>query len=151
MNLTLKRLPTEIETTFGQLLVDGSFECYTLEDAVREVPGEPVHLWKIKDRTAIPSGTYRVTLEDSPRFGPDTITINNVPGYVAIRMHSGVDKDSTEGCVCVGDTIDHMTLTIHGGLLRGVLKRLKAKVKAAIDAGDDVWISIENAVETVTT
>ena len=145
MELILRRKPTEIETTFGQLFVDGAFECYTLEDAVREVPGEPVHLWKIKDRTAIPSGLYRITLENSPHFGPDTLTINNVPGFDHIRIHSGTDKDSTEGCVIVGDAIDTLAMTISGGLAHGVKKRLQAKVKAAIDAGDAVWIEIENA------
>lgn len=145
MQLNLKRRPTEIETTFGDLYVDGVYECHTLEDAVREVPGEPVALWKIKDRTAIPSGLYRITMETSQRFGPDTITINNVPGFDRIRMHSGIDIGSTEGCPCVGDLIDTHNFTISGGLVRDVLKRLKAKVKAALDAGDDVWIQIDNA------
>lgn len=45
----------------------------------------------------------------------------------------------------MGDTIDNKAMTISGGLVRGVLKRLKAKVRAALDAGDAVWIQIDNA------
>lgn len=145
MLLNLRRKPTVRHTTFGQLLVDGVFECYTLEDEVREVDGEPVHLWKVKDSTAIPAGLYRITLELSERFGPDTITINDVPGFDHIRMHSGVTVASTEGCPCVGDAIDIEHMVISGGLAHGVLKRLKAKVKAAIDADGLVWIQIDNA------
>ena len=144
MDLLLKRKPVVNETTFGQLFVDGVFECHTLEDAVREVEGEPVELWKIDGRTAIPSGRYRVTLENSHRFGPDTITLNEVPGFSAIRVHGGNDAGDTEGCIIVGDQIYAAAGRISGGAIRGVLKRLKAKVKAALDAGDVVWIVIEN-------
>jgi hypothetical protein len=144
VKLLVARKPTVGETTFGQLFVDGAFECYTLEDAIREIPGEPVDLWKIKDRTAIPSGMYRLTLADSPHFGPDTLTINDVPGFDLIRIHSGLDAGSTEGCVIVGDHIDTEHLTISGGLVRGVKKRLQAKVKTALALGQEAWITIEN-------
>jgi len=143
VELALKRRPTVGDTTFGQLFVDSAFECYTLEDAIREVEGEPVDLWKVPGETAIPSGRYRLTLEASPHFGIDTITLNGVPGFSDIRMHSGVSAISTEGCLVVGDTIDTQHGTISGGLLRGVLKRLKAKIKAALTAGE-VWIEIDN-------
>lgn len=145
MQLNIRRKPTDRDSTFGQLFIDGLFECYTLEDAVREVAGEPVDLWKIKDSTAIPSGLYRITMELSKRFGPDTITINEVPGFTKIRMHSGISAASTEGCPCVGDEIHPLNMTISGGLAHGVLKRLKAKVKAALTAGKEVWLQIDNA------
>lgn len=142
------------DTTFGNLFIDGVRECYTLEDAVREMPGVAVVRWKIRERTAIPSASWsrsmglsashRITMEVSQRFGPDTITINDVSAFDHIRMHSGIDIGSTEGCVCVGDTIDTINMTISGGLVRGVLARLKAKVKAAL-AVEPVWITIENA------
>lgn len=147
MELTLRRKATLHETTFGQLFVDGVFECHTLEDAIREVDGEPVALWKVHGETAIPSGRYRITLENSPHFGIDSLTLNDVPGFTDIRIHSGVSAVSTEGCLCVGDSIDIQEGAISGGLMRGVLKRLKAKVSAALDAGADVWIEIINPGE----
>jgi len=151
MELLLKRRPTADETTFGQLFIDGVVECHTLEDAIREVEGEPVALWKIHGKTAIPSGRYRVTLENSTRFGPDTITLNAVPGFTSIRVHTGNTAEDTEGCIIVGDQIyrspgpgTYSMARITGGTVHGVLKRLKEKVRGAISTGAVVWIVIEN-------
>lgn len=135
MNLRLDRRPTAFETTLGQLFVDDSYECKTLEDSIRE--------FKIPAKTCIPAGTYRITLESSPRFGPDTITINDVPEFVGVRMHGGNTAADTEGCVIVGDRVDSET-SISGGTLRGVLKRLKEKVKAGLQDGGEVWLTINN-------
>lgn len=144
MELRLDRKPSERETTFGQLFVNSVYECYTLEDSIRELAGVPVSAWKIPDQTAIPSGRYRVTAEASERFGPDTLTINNAPGFTYIRIHGGNKSEDTDGCIIIGDQISRMTMTISGALLRGVLKRLKAKVLPALAAGEEVWITINN-------
>jgi hypothetical protein len=144
MQLNIKRKPSILDVTFGQLFIDGAFECYTLEDRIREVEGEPVDLWKIKGATAIPSGLYRVAVIYSPHFGPDTIAILHVPGFVDIRIHSGAKAEDTEGCPLVGDAIDQINMTLSGGISHGVKKRLNAKIKAAIDAGEEVWIQIDN-------
>ena len=144
MEFELNREPTIRATTFGELLCDGAHECLTLEDAIREVAGEPVELWKIPHETAIPSGRYRITLETSTRFGPDTITINDVPGFDKIRMHGGTTIADTEGCVLVGDICDRQRMTIAGAKFNHVLDRLKFKVHAALTAGEEVWITICN-------
>ena len=47
-------------STIGELLVDGIWECFTLEDVERPV--------KIKGETAIPKGTYKVIINESNRF-----------------------------------------------------------------------------------
>ena len=133
MELRLDRKPTENETTFGQLFVDGVVECQTLEDAIRD--------HKIQDETCIPAGRYRITLENSHRFGPDTITINEVVGFSFVRIHGGNTVADTDGCVIVGDRIDREKATISGGAIRGVLKRLKEKIKAA---EGEVWLTINN-------
>lgn len=144
MECVLRRSPTVNEATFGQWFIDGSFECYTLEDAIREVAGKPVEEWKIPGQTAIPAGRYRLTLEHSPRFGPDTITVHKVPGFVGVRVHGGNDVDDSEGCPLVGDRIDKAAGTISGAASRGVLKRLKEKIRKAIEAGEEVWLTVEN-------
>lgn len=94
MKLLLQRTHANGHATFGKLFADGVFLCYTLEDVVREVAGTPVQDWKLFGKTAIPSTAYAgkpyvVTLENSGRFGPDTLTINAVPGFTSIRMHAG--------------------------------------------------------------
>lgn len=140
MRLQVDSLPSEGERTLSALYVDGVWECHVLEDRVREIPGEPVGAWKIPGRTAIPSGFYRVTLEYSPRFGPDTITINDVPGFSAIRMHAGNDEHDTDGCPLVGQEVENGL--IKGGTSRPALAQLRDKVKDAITRGDDVEIEV---------
>lgn len=75
---------------------DGSaiFTCYTLEDLPRKV--------KIKKSTCIPTGTYVVTLVNSPKFGRGCPAINNVPNFDGIRIHAGTSHSWTDGCVLVG-------------------------------------------------
>lgn len=103
MRLTIQRDDSQLERTFGTLLCDGdALGIQVLEDAMREVPGQDVVEWKVKGATAIPVGVYRVTLEHSNRFGPNTLTINDVPGFAAIRMHGGNTEADTEGCPLLG-------------------------------------------------
>jgi hypothetical protein len=49
MNIKLIRKHLNKDETIGEIYVDGEFECYTLEDAVRES--------KVAGVTAIPYGT----------------------------------------------------------------------------------------------
>lgn len=146
MNLILQReTPFGHPRTFGKLLAaDDHRLCYTLEDEVREVEGSPVSEWKIKGATAIPAGRYRITLEYSQRFGPDTLTINDVPGFAYIRMHAGNTEADTDGCPLLGMEIDPHGIV--GGTSRPAVILVKAVVKDAIDRGEEVWIDICNAV-----
>lgn len=75
--------------------------CWTLEDVVREIPGQPVTAWKIKGRTAIPRGTYPMCVTRSNRFGVDLPLLLDVPGFDGIRIHGGNTAADTEGCILV--------------------------------------------------
>lgn len=145
MRLLLASQPTQHGRTLGALYVDTFWECYTLEDAVREIPGVRVAKWKVPGGTAIPAGVYKVTLEDSPRFGPDTLTINDVPGFTSIRIHAGNDIDDTEGCILVGEEIDNGI--IKPGTSRPALARLRERVKHAIDEGVEIEVRRESEEE----
>lgn len=94
MKLLLLRYESVKNSTPGALFVEGAFACFTLEDMVRRV--------KILGETAIPAGTYKVTFEDSPKFGPGTITLHNVHGYTDVRAHGGNTIKDTKGCILVG-------------------------------------------------
>jgi hypothetical protein len=133
MNLRLHRQPSDDNRTHGDLTVDGVWECFTLEDCVRPE--------KIHGKTAIPAGTYAITLETSPRFGPDTLTVNNVDGFTGVRIHAGNTENDTEGCPLVGRTRTETGI----GESRAALAELKGKVKAALLEGEDVWLEIVNA------
>jgi hypothetical protein len=142
MKLVVQRGPSYQHATIGKLYIDGHYACCTLEDQIREVEGVPVDEWKVHGNTAIPAGTYRVTLEYSGRFGVDTLTINDVPGFKYIRIHAGNTHDDTEGCILVGmAATDH---SLVGGTSRPALSLLKSQVQRAIAEGDTVTIEINN-------
>lgn len=130
--------------TIGQLYIDGELFSFVLEDVVREEPGVPVEQWKIWGETAIPTGEYPVTLEHSAKFGPDTISIGNVPGFKYIRIHAGNTAKDTEGCPIVGYKLTEQNI-IKPGTTRPAVADLKLRVKQALFTGDKVNLIVENA------
>lgn len=146
-HFTLQRTHANGPATFGELLVDGEFVCFTLEDEIRELPGRPVSDWKIKTATAIPSTQhtgqlYPLKLEHSPRFGPDTLTVKNVPGFVGVRMHAGNTAADTEGCPLLGMEITDTGIA--GGTSRPAVQAVKALVQAATAAGRICMLEVSN-------
>ena len=96
MILTLIRKEFTTISTIGDLLIDGKFYCYTLEDMYRDK--------KIKKVTAIPYGTYEVIINFSNRFQKPMPLLLNVPNFEGIRIHNGNTADHTEGCLLLGFT-----------------------------------------------
>ena len=95
MKLKLERIAFKEDYTIGKLYIDGVYFCDTLEDAVRPV--------KIKGRTAIPVGIYRVILNMSNRFKKILPLLLNVLNFAGVRIHSGNTHLDTEGCILVGE------------------------------------------------
>ena len=143
MELQVAREQSKDEATIGRLYVDGVAECDTLEDVVREVIGVPVSQWKIAEKTAIPIGRYRITLVDSPRFGPNTMSVNNVEGFQDIRIHAGNTAEDTHGCLLVGKRTSDRFISQS----KDTLIALKIKVLAAMQRGEEVWIEYFNGVD----
>lgn len=143
MKLLVIREPSKGDASLGFLYINGVFECDTLEDVIREVEGRPIVEWKIAGDTAIPQGTYKVTFENSARFGPRTLTVNDVPGFDGIRIHAGNTDKDTHGCLLVG-TRDVMRDVDFIGNSREALAKLKEKVSMAIKAGETVEIEYRN-------
>jgi len=140
MDLLLSRVKFYDNRTNGQLYVGGNFFCFTLEDTVREVPNLPVEQWKIKNQTAIPVGRYKLVLENSPKFGPDTPTLKLVPGFSYIRIHSGNTEKDTEGCIILG-----YKLGANGVIVPGTTRTAVADLKAILKrTKEDVWITVAN-------
>ena len=131
MKLTLLRTKFFKTHTIGQLYVDDAFFSFALEDVVREVTDQNVKGWKIEGETAIPYGTYKVVFENSKKFGPETLTLKDVPGFEFIRIHSGNDWDDTEGCILVGYKL--VKDVIAYGSTRPALADLKSKVRNATE------------------
>lgn len=110
MKLLLKRIHFGDTFTVGQLYEDTGYSlapiCYTLEDKFREVSGQAVKDWKVQNKTAIPRGTYDISITLSNRFKTKLPLLNNVEGFEGIRIHSGNSSENTEGCILVGMTWD---------------------------------------------
>lgn len=96
MHITVERDTFTDRSTTGRLLVDGKFQCFTLEDVVRPV--------KIKGITAIPAGMYEVVVSFSARFQRLLPLLLAVPNFDGVRIHTGNTDADTEGCLLVGRT-----------------------------------------------
>ncbi len=101
MKLQLERKVYTETSTVGELSINGTFFCYTLEDTVRQ-PGI-----KVYGKTAIPSGAYPVSMTFSPKFGKPMPLVNGVQNYAGVRIHPGNTDADTEGCILVGHTKDN--------------------------------------------
>ena len=86
--------------TIGHLYINDKYFCDTLEDKVRELNSIED---KIKHKTAIPKGKYKVVVTMSPRFKRLLPLLLNVPFFEGIRIHRGNDENDTSGCIIVGE------------------------------------------------
>jgi hypothetical protein len=136
MELLLKRDDLSETRTLGKLYVDGAYECETLEDKQRADDER-----KVFGQTAIPLGRYEVKITHSPRFGCDVPLLLNVPGYEGVRVHPGNTADDTEGCLLVGQSrgADRIDAS------RAAYNALFPKLKAALDRGEHIFITLEDA------
>ena len=106
MEITVKRKFKSNNYTIGSLYIDGKYFCDTLEDIDRgltdSMSDSYIATIKVINQTAIPIGTYKVTITYSNRFKKLLPLINNVKGFSGIRIHSGNTKEDTSGCILVG-------------------------------------------------
>lgn len=96
--------------TVGRLYIDGEYFCDTIEDKVRDLAnGEK----KVYGKTAIPYGTYDVTLKvQSPKYKDRAQykfcngylpRLLNVPGFEGVLIHIGNTAEDSAGCILVGE------------------------------------------------
>jgi hypothetical protein len=147
MDLVLARQFAVGDATIGTLTIDGRFECWTLEDVVREK--------KVYGTTAIPAGAYPVLLCESPRFSDDYETrglgrivplLDGVPGFKGVRIHVGNVAAHSHGCILVGQQWDRTSAKIGKSVpaFKQLMKTLLAsKTKLRITIRDEVAKSEE--------
>ena len=133
MIITLERKEYKSYTA-GSLFIDDIFECYTLEDTVRDV--------KIAGKTAIPIGTYEVIITYSNRFKKPLPLLLNVPNFEGVRIHSGNTVENTEGCILVG--LDNGNDGFLGNS-RAAMARIMPAIEDAIKSGEKVMLEIKRA------
>lgn len=117
MELALHRVTRKDTYTIGYLYIDGEYFCDTLEDRDRglrdSMTEEEIAAQKVKGKTAIPTGEYKVTLDVvSPKFskkkayqfcGGRVPRLLGVKGFDGILIHIGNTPDDTDGCILVGE------------------------------------------------
>lgn len=151
MKLTLKRINKANDYTEGKLYIDGEYICDTLEDCDRDLTEDmeltDIIARKIYGETAIPVGTYQITLDVvSPKFKDrgwarfcdgKLPRLMDVPGFEGVLIHVGNDpvKDSL-GCILVG------TKNKDGYIINSTatFKQLYEKLQTATD---QITITIE--------
>lgn len=104
LNIRVTRDTFQADRTLGVVELDWSDDAegfkafgYSVEDLDR---GDGAA--KVAGSTAIPVGVYAVRLYDSPKHGPDTPELVNVPGFHHVQVHSGNGPRDTLGCILVG-------------------------------------------------
>lgn len=100
MVLNLIRKAQKPYYTIGKLYVDGKYFCDTLEPTVRILG--PNGEGKVKGKTAIPQGEYKVSLQYSMKYGRNMPRLLNVPFFNGILIHWGNTAADTQGCILVG-------------------------------------------------
>lgn len=108
MELEVRRKQLTDKSTIGELWINGSFYCYTLEDVdrglIKTQPLTEIAQKKLFGVTAIPLGKYDIAMTYSNRFKQYMPQVLNVPCFEGIRIHSGNKAEDTEGCLLVGKT-----------------------------------------------
>jgi len=117
MKITVDRKYKKELYTISNLYVDGVWFCNVIEDTDRKLRQTDslahIQAVKVASRTAIPSGTYKVTLDVvSPKFSKKTYyktfcngklpRLCNVPGFEGILIHKGNTEKDSAGCLIVG-------------------------------------------------
>lgn len=105
MNTKIIRVAQGKQSTLSHLYIDDVFQCYLLEDKIRDV--------KILKQTAIPTGNYSLRLntwggmnaeykQKFPKVHKGMIEINGLPNFSFVYIHIGNTFRQTAGCPLCG-------------------------------------------------
>lgn len=107
MKLEVKRIARKPTYTIGKLYIDGKYFCDTIEDRDRGLMQSDkldyIKKVKIANETAVPTGTYKVIINISPKFKRNLPRLLDVPGFDGILIHRGNTDKDTSGCIIVGE------------------------------------------------
>lgn len=117
MKIEMKRVFSNNRYTISHIYAYGVYICDAIEDTDRGwhsgMSDAYIRNNKVVAKSAIPVGTYEVTLNIvSPKFsqkpyykkfcGGRLPRLLNVPGFDGILMHRGKDEKSSAGCIILG-------------------------------------------------
>lgn len=107
MKLELKRIARKNTYTIGRLFIDGKYFSDTIEDKDRLLKQtdslDKIKKTKVYAETAIPTGTYKVIVNMSPKLKRNLPRLLDVPGFEGILIHRGNTAKDSAGCIIVGE------------------------------------------------
>jgi hypothetical protein len=129
----------------GEFRCDFGLTGFSLEDEVRQDPdpSTPANEAKVYGKTAIPAGTYRLTLRRSEHFDRDLPHIEEVPGFTEIMIHGANTPLDVKGCIGVGR---RRTPSGIADCL-GVVDRIVTELRSATHRGEESSITVEDGFE----
>lgn len=142
MKLELKRVALRDTYTIGKLYINDVYFCDAIEDKVRDLnhdgdlddKGEG----KVYGETAIPYGTYQVTITYSNRFKKDLPLLENVKGFDGIRIHPGNTAVDSHGCILVGKNTEVGKVTES----KITFDKLFTRLRDAFEMKETIYITI---------
>lgn len=153
MKIISKRIAKRDTYTISNMFIDDVKFCNVLEDTDRGLTSdmslEEIKKTKVHGKTAIPTGTYKITLDVvSPKFSKykqyefcqgKLPRLLDVPGFEGILMHIGNTETDTDGCLLVGDN------NVVGKVTNStvVFKELYSKMQEAVANKEEITITIE--------
>lgn len=142
MEIKLVRKYFKEEYTIGNMLVEGKWFCNTLEDKCRGLDSSMTlsQLKKMKKygATAIPYGTYDVSVYFWPKYRKKYPLLHDVPAYTGVLVHGGSTHKDTLGCILVGENRAKGQLTN----CEKYVRKLTTMCEDAIKRGEKVYITI---------
>ena len=130
MKLLLIRERFMADRTLGQLYTPDGYFCDTLEPHRIDWEKEK----KVRGKTAIPEGKYKVELAWSTKWGRVVPWLKSVPHFTGIQIHIGNTPKDTAGCILVGDAEKNIVVNSTFCFMQ-LMKRLK-------EAKDGIEITI---------
>jgi hypothetical protein len=114
MKLKVVRETKNDVCTIGSLFINDVFFCYTLEDKDRALKQSDSLLFiqakKIFGLTAIPSGFYKLTVNQSPKFKRMLPRILEIKGFDGVLLHRGNSANDSLGCILLGYKKGHNSI-----------------------------------------
>lgn len=150
MKLVLKRINNQDNYCEGKLYIDGIYQCDVIEDVDRGLTNEmsvtEIQSKKVYGETAIPKGTYQITLDVvSPKFKDRSWAtfcegklprLLDVPGFEGVLIHTGNEASNSLGCLLVGQKTKDGWISNSTQTFKNLYYKLK-------QATDQITITIE--------
>jgi len=157
MKLDVLRFQFGSDATNSLLFIDQKFECYGLEDEIRDK--------KVMHETAIPKGEYEIKFRTvggfhtrekaryDKKFGAGwhagMLELQDVPGFQFILIHTGNSDENSSGCYLLGSTQQDLDLSKDGfiGSSRLAYESFYPKVRDSLLNGEKVTMEFKDVYD----